>query len=334
MTMPTPEKTWQFDVNNAVGGTGTALTDYQIAMMNLVKALVEMPINPWVVMGSSDSSNAGMDSVNRWAPAGVWDRTKLVWATAGSAHSWIVLRQAGIFSLCEICIDLNYGNTQAYNATVLMGFTGFTGGSTTARPTATTISLITAQWLYGSNLPFGAYIHAMQSTDGECSRIVIMKEDVPCVFWLIDKPKNPVTGWTDPVVAITSSNSSTTAMSITHLNDTARANCRIAGTTAACFLTGEGFSTNLIYENTPYLRPNQISGEITPFPVGLVSETTGVKGRHGELFDIWWGPPGVASGSPDGTWPDDSTKKYWSPDALILPWNGLVTTGTTPLTRY
>lgn len=335
MTMPTPEKTWQFDVNNAVGGSGAALTDYQIAMMNMVKAMVEMPLNPWVVMGSSDSSTAAMDGNNRWAPGGVWDRTKLVWASGTTAHSWIVLRQVGIFALNEICIDLNYSNTAAYSALVVWGFSGFTGGGITARPTATTsINLLAGTWLYGTNGVFGAYVHAMQSSDGECTRLVIMKDDVPCSFWLFDKPKNPVSGWTDPAVAMTLSNGGSSAMTIPWLNDTARLTGRIGTTQTTFYCTGEGFTSSLVYENTSFLRPNQISGEVTMFPIGLVSETTGVKGRHGELFDIWWGPPGVASGSPDGTWPDDSTKQFWSPDALVLPWNGLVTTGTTPLTRY
>lgn len=334
MTMPTPEKTWQFIVNTPAGGSGTSLTDFRQLMVAIVKGLVEMPTNPWVVTGSSDASTAGMDSVNRWKPSGTWDITKLNWAAAGSAHSWIALKQVGIFSTCELCIDLS--NAQHYIITITWCVDGLTGGTTLNRPTGTSITLINnvSWWAYASSTVFTAYVHVMQSTDGECTRVVGFNDDVPYLFWILDKPKNPVSGWTNPAVMACMSNTSSSVMTIAYLNDTARLNARIGTTSATCYMTGEGYGSNLVYENAQYQRPNQISGEITVFPIGIASETTGVKGRHGELYDIWWGPGGTATGIPCGTFPNDSTRKYWSPDTIILPWDGLVTTGSVPLTRY
>jgi hypothetical protein len=339
MTMPTPEKTWQFDVNNPVGQTGVVLSDGQTLMMAIVRGLVDMPLNPWIVMGSSDGATAGMDGVNRWKPAGTWDFTKLVWNNAGSAHGWIVLRQAALFSTCELCIDLSYTNPAFI--TFIWGITAFTGGTTLNRPTTTTsVTLINQTWWAPNSGSWlgGGYVHVMQSTDGECSRVVFMWDDIPILFWIFDKVKNPVAGWTLPVVVYVGNNANnlTSVMTVVWYSDTARLNTRTpAAGNAALFMTGEGYGAYNFYEYTALTQPNQLSGEVTVFPIGLVSETTGFKGRHGELYDIWWGPTGIAAGTPAGTWPDDTTRKYWSPDALILPWDGLVSApGSIPLTRY
>jgi len=338
MAMPIPDKTWQFINNQPFGWSGVALTDYRQAMVNIVKGFVDMPLNPWVVVGSSDGSTAGMDSVNRWKPGGTWDINKLVWNSAGSAHSWIVLRQLGLSPLCEILFDLSYTNG-AY-MTMLWGMSGFSGGSTTARPTATTYLTLynNTYWLSngGGGATTGGYTHHQQSTDGECSRMVCMYNDTPILFYMFDKAKNPVSGWTNPVLVTAQYNGQSSVIGIPWYTDTARLNTFTpAGGFGTLYMTGEGFGSYLNYEYNSLCRPNQFSGDFPVYPIGLVSETTGFKGRHGEVYDMWWGPPGTAAATPWGTWPDDSTRKYWSPESMTLPWDGLVSApGSVPLTRY
>src|SRR5262249_44278608 len=78
------------------------------------------------VAGSSNSLTAGMDAVNRWTSDGA-----LVWAVTGSPHSWIVLNFGNKYFLL---LDLNAAGVQQLSA--YLSFAGFTGGSTTTRPTA------------------------------------------------------------------------------------------------------------------------------------------------------------------------------------------------------
>jgi hypothetical protein len=344
MTMPVPEKTWQFSVNNPIGGTGDSVTDNKLLMLGIVKVLTEFPINPWVVTGSSDGSSAGMDATNRWAPGGTWDVTKLVWGTG--AHSWIVLKQTGLFANCELCIDLN--SIGSYQCSMIWGFTGFTGGFITARPTATTTVIIrnVTDWHFGSD-PFGGYLHGMQSDDGECTRLVFTRLDISDLFWIMDKVKNPTAGWAYPVVMGLvggSSSYTTNAASIATWNNAnfsiPRLNAYIGGSTTAVFhMTGEGGgASGLVYEDALINeRPNQILEEFTLFPITIscFGPYWGFEGfgRQGELYDIWWGPSNIVP-APFGTWPDDSTKKFWSPGNIVLPWDGLVGAGSTPFVRY
>ena len=70
-----------------------------------------------------------------------WDSdTDLVWANAGTAHSWIVLRLPMRYEASDeayLIIDLVSASADGVNARLYLGSGsgGFTGGSTTARPT-------------------------------------------------------------------------------------------------------------------------------------------------------------------------------------------------------
>lgn len=86
----------------------------------------------WAVEGSSDSVAAGMDAVDRW---GTWNATKIVRASAGVAHSWIVLKSPNAIGPRYLCID--YASASDQNAAFVFSNNAFTGGSITARPTAT-----------------------------------------------------------------------------------------------------------------------------------------------------------------------------------------------------
>lgn len=96
----------------------------------------------WSMYYSCDSVTAGTanDGVDRWG-GGTFDATKLVRAAAGSAHSWAVLKSSG--SICAalastpfyLIIDWGTGADTTFN--FLISKAAPTGGTTTARPTAT-----------------------------------------------------------------------------------------------------------------------------------------------------------------------------------------------------
>ncbi len=93
----------------------------------------------WTCLGSSDGATTGaLDAVNRWSAY-----TNLVWAAAGTNHSWIVLQSpAGyptashLLQLLIACSPSTGTNVHMINMSVTTN--GYTGGSLTADPTAVT----------------------------------------------------------------------------------------------------------------------------------------------------------------------------------------------------
>lgn len=84
----------------------------------------------WTVLGSSDSTTAALDAVDRWVA-----HTNIVQNNSGSAHSWIVLRCAALGYDC--LIDANSSTTASFRVAFTPSTTPFSGGSTTAGPTST-----------------------------------------------------------------------------------------------------------------------------------------------------------------------------------------------------
>ena len=82
----------------------------------------------WTVSGSSDSATAGMDGSDRTTAS--WDASKWVCAAEGVAHTWIVLRHAGLGH--SVCFNMISANYFAWS----WAKTEYTGGSTTNRPTS------------------------------------------------------------------------------------------------------------------------------------------------------------------------------------------------------
>ena len=88
----------------------------------------------WTVRQSCDGAVAGAagDGVDRWTST--FTPSKLVRAASGSAHSWMVLRNAA--AALECCIALNSATDGAGAVVFARVSAPFSGGSTTARPTA------------------------------------------------------------------------------------------------------------------------------------------------------------------------------------------------------
>jgi hypothetical protein len=319
MTIPTTDKTWQFSTNLVVAGNNPALF-----LLQLKNALKGFGSGAWTVSGSSNAVAGGMDATDRWTTA-----ANISWAGAGVAHSWIVLKQTGINSGFEILIDCSSSSTTntAY-MNVSWATSGFTGGNSTTAPTATgSIALLTSALWYSGTTMADNITHVMMSTDGECTRIMSFLNSVGTChfFWMFDKAKNPVTNWAIPALCITVGGNTTHKTEVTYLTDTTRISGKHGATAMTMFMTGDGVVANLVVEYGGFNAPSQFNQEVTFFPIGVVSETTGCKGRHGEIFDLWWGVGNnIHVGNSDGTYPNDSTRKFWQCGSLIFPWTGLV----------
>ena len=144
-SIPALSKTWSSRMNVPFGSNNTTATlIHQFAVWSLKQHLIDAHTadgtlsgtrnanSVWTVVGSSDGSTAGMDGVDRWTTT--FTPSKLVRASAGSAHSWIVLRNTA--SGWQICLDMNNTANTSMGIIFARNSAGFTGGSTTSRPTA------------------------------------------------------------------------------------------------------------------------------------------------------------------------------------------------------
>lgn len=335
MAIPIVEKTWQYNVNIFLRSTGTAITDHQRLWRTFKDALISFGSNPWTIHYSCNSTTAGTagDGVDWWTTNG-----SLIWNSTGSAHSWIVLKQANLAGgNFQFVLDLAASSASyTYGVVAFSANAGFTGGTTLARPTAADEVIIMASGSQiitfpdGSSSTFDCILHVMQSTDGQCTRAFFLHGGADptsadameigsssTLAFIADYPKAPVSGWTLPFVfswIVTSSSGPLIAT----LTDNAKLYGYQAGS-MPMYATSEMVEASMLGEL--WISYNEISGEWLLTPIGLVSETAGKRGRHGTLFDAWW-----ASGSKIGdSYPNSSARTIVKiAGQLAVPWNGTI----------
>jgi len=198
--IPTPARTWNTSKTNINIPNTTANQNGINTWIAIWNALFSFATNPAVCKGSSSGTTAGMDGVNRLT-------TTIVGAVPGTAHSWMVAEfpqiNNGAGGKLQICVD--YQSTNIYVHTMwISAAAGFTGGSTTNRPTAAD-----EQQNLNGNVGVNqsgsqTKLHIMQSTDGKCFIIVLCTTNVASGFMLITAPTPTVDatptpgGWNYP----------------------------------------------------------------------------------------------------------------------------------------
>jgi hypothetical protein len=334
MALPALAKTWQFVsngtscVNQPIASLGSIIADNRRLLRSIKNALTGFASNPWTVRYSCNTTTAGTagDGVDRWATD-----ADLAWATTTSgARSWIVLRQTGIATNFEVCLDLVGAGTDSTNGLggqlFVSASAGFTGGTTTARPTATDES---AQALSGSGVAVLRWSQltadlatrwsVMQSSDGACTRFWFYAAGVLRGFYMFDKPTNIVTGWTNPSYALAAAGTSTAATAGLANVAAYVGRFRALGINGAMAMGCETAGTVIFPSDANAgAVPNDIDGSWPMLPIGLSSSSVGVKGRHGTLADIWLGSNTI----PDGDTYPLATTDFVQVGSLILPWNG------------
>jgi hypothetical protein len=328
MALPSLEHTWRFKVNQAYATSGVALTDNRTLLLGIKNALtsgtgwtdssgaITTLSNPWTVVASSNSITA--NSADNWS-----NITNLVWNSG--YHSWIVLRQSKINDMnIELCIDLNVIDSSGYQLSLISSLgEGFdvSSPSTLTRPTATdeVVHLASAGWLTNNTSPFSSVLNIEISDDGYCNRLWIYVANVIKCFWQFDRPKETVTGWTNPAI---NTMCSTLEPTYAVLNDVARGYIKATnflGKTgnANCYYTTSFYVSGTVGERQTTV--NSLSNAWPFTSIGLASMTTGFYGRHGKLSDIWFGSTTPANGD---TYPSSGTlKQFVQAGDIILPWN-------------
>lgn len=317
MALPTLGKTWQFVPNFAIAATGTALGTNRTILLAIKNFLTTdaaewvdntnvatTAANLWTVRYSCDSVAAGAagDGVDRWDSI-----TDLVWANAASAHSWIVLRNAAIGSTAEMLISCEAASANGSNLTVCISPTAaFTGGTTTARPTATDEIVVVNNTTWGgvATVDTSIKLHVMKSTDGECWRVFVCNGGQANTSWIIDKAVAFASGtWTNRMVMYAQgSTGGTNTLTNALLNTNANVNGRGAST-MTMYLAAMYYASTLA--NAGVTTANDLSSAWPFMPHQLVSATASNRGFHGYLNDVWYGSTTVATGS---TYPTTGTQ--------------------------
>lgn len=337
MALPVLSKTYQFaranaqpTTNRRLVSTGSGLSDQRTVLLHIVNDMLSFPLSPYVVAGSSNSSAAGMDGVNRWTTI-----ANLVFSEdVPAAHSWIVLEQPGINGGAQVCFDLyspaSYSGNAANGSTmaVFLSPSGlYTGGSTTARPTATDeVSIISSALSYyldggtsGASVARDYIVSSMLSTDGQVFRCLVrMPGNRFSVFFNIEVPRDPVSGWTNPVFARWL-HGATSVPVYTNYNDGAYLLARAAGASMGLYVTCEGFVTSMAGQTLT--TPNELSGEWEMYTAGLASTTVGARGRHGRIFDFYW----ISTSHSDGdAFPANGSRQWLCVGDIAIPWDGSI----------
>ena len=309
-TYPTLDLTWQESVTS-VAAQGTALACSQVLLLTIVNALLGFASSPPQVRGSSNSTAASLLAVSATGPGtNNWtSSTNLVWAIAGTAHSWIVLRQAGWGNgtYPEIMISCVNGTTGLLTVRASPS-AGFTGGSTTADPTATDSVPLLVNGSFGVTGSNQAYVASVwQDTTGKCTRIGIGVGAAAATSGYIawETAKNPVSGWSNPVFfgAVGTNSSSNQLTSNNFLHNIGPWQTVINGNLLDLFWTGESYGGGTLV-TTGLLAPNDLSSSYPAAPIGLFVTPGGSgsslfdRGRHGMIYDLWWGTSSVTNASP------------------------------------
>lgn len=317
MSLPILAKTWQ-QAHNAIAAQGSGTTDLQRGLrVGIVNALLGFGTPPTVV-GSSDSSTSNMTGTNLWTAD-----NKLVWGAG--AHSWIVLKFGS--TKFHLCIDLNSASVGQITAVVTTDVAGFaTGGTTSARPTATNeVPLISVGSWVNVVSDVQRVWHVWMPTDSSALRVVMFQGNVMESWWLVEIPTNASVNWSLPIVAQLHFASTLDGWPTYGNLYTASAGVNAKGPSGA-FTTGftsEGIGGSAIGQTQTIV--NGIDGGYSMMPIGLYSSTVNSTGRHGTLEDLWWGSTFPSTGD---FYPGDASRQFVHIGDLVYPWDATATLQT------
>lgn len=326
MPLPTLKKTWQF--NHYVGTPSGISPDRDQAnqFVAVKNALKSFGSSPWTVVGSSDGTTGALDGVDRWTSGTLIDTNR--------GHAWIVLEQAGWNGGGQVCWQWNGGAVIWFFSSPLGTFSG---GSATARPTATdeqNISINGGLVQPYSGLSGVFTCHTLMSTDGQCTRLFLGANNqfVNSYVWET---------WDQPTGGIDNNVFSTSAVwhPFLDLRDlpicmTNNAGQAILGASNSIQVALEGYSQNSI-EISGFNGANEISGQFPFWDYTFICSAQRdnapplpPRAVYGRVFDMWYTAGNISLG--DG-FPSNGSKQFMSfvsnqngSATTVLPWDGTV----------
>lgn len=274
----------------------------------------------WKKRGSSDSVTAGMDGQDR-----LGNPSDIVTVSGAGAHSWDVLEDdLGL----QILHDWSaHASDRRYCKVFMSPAAGFTGGSTTARPTATDEVAIDARddflWCFADDISNLRYlVNVAQSDDALQTYAFAFNNNKPAFFWATFRPDQVVSGWTLPQTGCIGK--------VTGHCDRMRA--RGPAGQATVLLTVLGGGGQPVFR---YVCKSGVNGKRNVEPLGLYSSTVGMRERYGKCRSLFACGAYNAGSQPDGmdegktvALPDGSEGLVVTEDnaaqltygAMVMPW--------------
>ncbi len=249
----------------------------------------------WSVIGSCNKSEQGMDAVDRWVDY------KDVIGTSGS-HSWIVLRQTalGAGSGLEVCFDFTDDSSYYDELTIVYSWSaGFSGGSTSTRPTATDENEVcnrSTTWIGGTNSWSNYQINRIMSTDGEITRVFGLVDAAPRGCLCLEKMANPAAWLDENFIAVTQANE-IAASEVSW--GTGYYKCRINGVNCNALLTSPGYWSGTHYSFFGSVGRAKVPDEFGNWPMfntSAISVSQPNEGRIGDMVDMF----AIYGGMPNG----------------------------------
>jgi hypothetical protein len=352
MALPTVAKTWRFNVNNKRATTSN-LFWHQALMFNLKDILINNspilawdtpPTGIWTVDHSCDGSTAGTpaDGIDRWVTT-----ANLVWDRPADAHSWIVFNTGMNGGLGQVLIDLDNDNNSSVGAEpesidVRISPGGlFTGGTTTARPTASdelpgeiTRGQTAGAWA-GLQTATGLDIgyHVMMSADGAEMRIFMHRTNVCFSMWAFGES---VDGPAGAAHNLWGSIWSTAQSTPTEALNMVQTSGWFHGSNSGV-IRGIGSLQRPVYLDYIHQSGNQSLWKNTIVP-GIGDETLGEavfgeismwdtdsagnRGPKGRIQDMWVITDARTNGD---TFPADGSRQFHKVGAnMVVPWSGAI----------
>lgn len=312
MTLPLPSRTWTITRDRTVAQQGTSGDTNKRMTRVLVEDLITF--GGMTTDFSCDSNVAGTkgDGVNRWD-----SDSDIVGNTPGNAHSWYVgILHGGANGY--VCIDKDSssdGGGGAPGSVYWSPAAGFTGGTTTARPTATDeqeITTSTQMWNTGN----GSYTYHLWRCDTsgqESTRVACIHStnaNGPDNIITFERASSTPTAWSPPNIATFRSGG---AGSVADRGAWTASGwkARVSGTNRSPILVGDTPPTT-----------TDVDGDVLLVPVGLNDATVG---RLGFVADWHMVQDGATNLS---TFSDTGGLRGWIVlDEIVWPWDRSSTAG-------
>lgn len=320
---PDLTKSWQL-VPNVVCGAS-----YGGQLRTIKDTLCGFAKNPWRVISSSNSTVAG--SGDNW----VSDADAGHSVTASGARSWIVLQNASGMQICFDYINHGTGDVGEFR----MSPRGlFTGGTVSARPTATDeLPEVGAPTVLGSP-PYqkqwtlfstAKILHIWHTTDGLQSMIVGYQGTTGSpdfgaleTFWILGQAEQKHPAWGMPhVMFIGTAGNATNPNNLFNLNDwiiaeDTQGKYQLLSTTAEAYYDGSN------YQVITSQGINQISNTYPEEPLSLWSGK--YKCEVGKWpVDVYPTTTDTGSYITGSFIPGDGSKKFVKVNGLLIPWDGV-----------
>lgn len=313
------DQQWQFDVNRRVYFASTVAETVKRQFI-IIKDRLKAFANGVTCKGSSDASSAGMDGSDR-----LTDYTKVT--ASASNHSWIVLEWVGGM---QVCFDFSVAN--AYQMTITMSpAAGFTGGSISARPTATdqVTILSAANWTINGSVSL--MLHILHSADGKSTRLFMSRKGGVANVWIFGDVADAASSWTTPKIGYVDSASTYDVTAYSRLfSTTARIVARGPSGSMSLFvsqpsirITSSSLTNGSMIADavTHQAVSHYLTGGWPIGQMGLWSTTSGMKGKMGRLSDVWLSSPAL----PGGHVLESGDVRIAKLGDIVVPWPELTT---------